>query len=121
MSKNRTIPIGKQRDPGPKAPSHLSAPTRRWWQAVVEEFEFAEHDLRILTAAAEAWDRKESARKALKEKGETYTDRFGAPRVRPEVQIERDARTAFLRAMRELALDVDPPESRPARRRGTGA
>ena len=31
-------------------------------------------------------------------------------RARPEVQIERDSRIAYLRAIRELDLDVEPPK-----------
>jgi hypothetical protein len=56
-----------------------------------------------------------AAREVLDKDGLTYTDRFGAPRARPEVAIERDSRIAFARLVRELALDVEaPPEpSRP--------
>ncbi len=46
--------------------------------------------------------------------GTTYDDRFGAPHARPEIGIERDARLAFVRCLRELGLDVsEPGESRP--------
>ncbi len=48
----------------------------------------------------------------LLKKGLTYTDRFGAPKSRPEVGIARDSKIVFMRAMRELALDVLPPEVR---------
>ncbi len=69
-----------------------------------------EHQLHILQAAAEAWDRKEQARLALIEHGLTYQDAKGMIRSRPEVQIERDSRIAFMRALRELRLDVEPPK-----------
>jgi hypothetical protein len=39
----------------------------------------------------------------------TYTDRFGAPRKRPEVSVEESARIAFARLTRELDLDCGSP------------
>jgi hypothetical protein len=49
----------------------------------------------------------QAAREAIATHGITYQDRFGAPRVRPEVAIERDARLAFARLIRALRLDVE--------------
>ncbi len=92
-----------------KPPTYLRAATRRWWAGVVEEFDLEPHHLRLLTLAAEAWDRCQQAREALSEHGITYLDRFGQPRSRPEVAVERDSRIAFARLLRELDLDVEPP------------
>jgi P27 family predicted phage terminase small subunit len=98
------------------APEHLQAETRDWFASVVTEFELEPHHVRILTLAAEAWDRTQEARAALATHGITYTDRFGAPRCRPEVAVERDSRIAFTRCVRELGLDLAPPsDSRPPR------
>jgi phage terminase small subunit len=96
-----------------EAPRHLSKKTREWWELIVREYSFEEHEFYKLTAAAEAWDRKEEARKTLKKEGLIYVDRFGQPCSRPEVGIERDARLAFLRAIRELNLGNESPDSRP--------
>src|SRR6202171_5298098 len=41
----------------------------------------------------------------------TYTDRFGAPRKRPEVSVEESARIAFARLTRELDLDCGSPSA----------
>jgi P27 family predicted phage terminase small subunit len=92
-----------------RAPSHLRNETRRWWRDVLDRYELEPHHLRLLQAAAEAWDRREQAREALAEHGLTYADRFNQPRARPEVAVERDARIAFARLVRELGLDVEPP------------
>ncbi|MGX9574077.1 P27 family phage terminase small subunit [Mesorhizobium sp. f-mel] len=99
-----------------KAPAHLRPATRKWWRSVTEEYALEPHHLRLLTRASEAWDRGEEAREKIAEHGLTYTDRFGAPRSRPEVAVERDSRIGFARLLRELALDVETPETpRPVR------
>lgn len=99
----------------PRPPVHLQASTRQWWSSVVGAFALEEHHVRLLTLAAEAWDRCCAAREAIDEHGMTFVDRFGCPRARPEVGIERDSRIAFARLIRELDLDISaPPEvSRP--------
>lgn len=93
-----------------KAPKHLKSETRRWFKGVCADYELEPHHLRLLTLAAEAWDRGQQAREALVDYGLTFNDRFNQPHARPEVAIERDARIAFARLLRELALDVEPPK-----------
>ena len=92
-----------------KAPKHLHRATKKWYREVVAEWGLEEHHIRILIGACEAWDRGVQAREVIDREGLTYEDRFGAPRARPEIAVERDARIAFLRAIRELDLDVDAP------------
>jgi hypothetical protein len=100
--------------PGPrKPPRHLRAAGRRWWLEVHANFELEGHDEPVVTLAGEALDRAVAAREAIDKHGATYLDRFGAPRARPEVAIERDSRLAFARLLRELALNVAAPDSRP--------
>jgi phage terminase small subunit len=98
----------------PRAPAHLRADTRKWFEGVLDDYRLEPHHVRLLTLAGEAWDRAREAREALAENGLTFADRFGAPHPRPEVAIERDSRTAFARLIRELDLDVDGP-AEPAR------
>lgn len=96
----------------PKAPAHLSRAARKWWSGIVESYEIEDHAIAILTAAAEALDRKEQARLILLKEGLTIPCREGA-KTHPAVAIERDSRLAFLRAVRELCLSAeDPDESR---------
>lgn len=92
-----------------QAPQHLKKKTRQWWRQVVQDYYLEPHHIRLLTLAGEAWDRCEEAREILAMEGLTYEDRFGQPRSRPEVAIERDSRLAFARLLRELDLDVEPP------------
>lgn len=96
----------------PKPPRYLSASTRRWWCSVVEQWELEPHHIMVLTAAAEAWDRLQQARTIIGKEGIAMKTRDGS-KAHPAVQVERDSRLAFLRALRELDLDVQPPaESR---------
>ena len=92
-----------------KPPRHLSREVKKWFAQVVESYELEPHHLRLLALAAESWDRTCQARAIIDELGMTYEDRFGAPKARPEISIERDSRLAFVRIIRELDLDVDPP------------
>ena len=92
-----------------KPPSYLKAATRDWFQHVLAEYSLEQHHFRLLVLAAEAWDRGQEARQAIKRNGITYVDRFGAPRKRPEISVEAESRIAFARILRELDLDVDPP------------
>lgn len=91
------------------SPAHLKPATRDWFEAVQADFALEQHHTRLLTLACEAFDRAAEAREAIATHGPVYSDRFGAPRARPEVAIERDARLAFARLLRELDLDAEPP------------
>jgi phage terminase small subunit len=93
----------------PAPPKHLTAETRRWFAEVCAAWELEEHQIKLLTLAGEAWDRCVEARTAINTHGLTFADRFGSPRARPEVGIERDSRAAFVRVLRALDLDVSPP------------
>ena len=114
----RLSAVGERRLP--TAPAHLGEATRAWWTSIVAEWDLDARHIRLLGLAGEAFDRAEQARVALAEHGITYTDRFGTPRVRPEVAVERDSRTAFARLLRDLNLHDDAPTSplalRPRRR-----
>lgn len=98
-------------------PPHLRPETASWWRAVVGAFELEHHHLRLLRLACEAWDRGQEARESLAQHGSVFVDRFGQPRARPEIAIERDSRISFARMLRELALDVEGPaeDGRPPR------
>lgn len=98
-------------------PQHLASPTAAWWASVVATFELEPHHVRLLTLAAEAWDRAEQAREALAEHGLIFLDRWDQPHSRPEIAVERDSRIAFARLLRDLDLDTGPaPDPRTPRR-----
>jgi phage terminase small subunit len=84
---------------------------------VVTEFALEQHHERLLTLAAEAWDQAVAAREELAKVGTYFADRFGQPKAHPAVAVERDARIAFARLVRELDLDSDhSPDPDPATR-----
>jgi phage terminase small subunit len=83
---------------------------------VVADFALESHHLKILEAAAGAWDRAEQARRLVDAEGLTVKDRFGQAKPHPATLIERDNRALFARLVRELGLDVEAPgDSRPPR------
>lgn len=99
-------------------PRHLSPEAREWFRRVDAEYKLEEHHLKLLQLAAEAWDRCTEARGILAKDGIIFTDVRGKPRPHPAVAIERDARLAFARLVRELRLDDEPaPDVRPPRMR----
>lgn len=99
------------------APKHLKPATAAWFSQVAADFDLEPHHLRLLTLAAEAWDRATEAREVLAAEGTYFRDRFDQPRAHPAVATERDSRVAFARLLREINLDAAPlPETpRPPR------
>ena len=99
-----------------KAPAWLRAETKKWFLGVLDDFDLEASDVRLLTLAAEAFDRATRARETLAASGITYEDRLGNIRKHPAVSIEESARIAFARLIRDLAItDSGPPaeSSRP--------
>ncbi len=94
----------------PKPPVYLSKEAKAFWRETVSEFVLEPHHLRVLEAACTALDRMNAARKEIQDRGILVEDRFGVPKANPAVAVERDARTAFLRAVRNLDLDIEPPK-----------
>jgi P27 family predicted phage terminase small subunit len=95
-----------------RPPKHLSPATRRWFAEICEQYSFESHHLRVLQAAAEAWDRCQAAREVVTAEGLIVSTRLGERKPHPAISVERDNRLAFLRAIRELGLDLDQPGGR---------
>jgi P27 family predicted phage terminase small subunit len=93
------------------APAHLSEQMREWWQAVTAQWDLDSPRLHLLQAACEAWDRMTGARQAVARLGLTFEGKDG-PRPRPEIAVERDARIAFVRIIKELGLEPPKPDRR---------
>jgi phage terminase small subunit len=92
-------------------PAHLTAPTGQWWVQVQQDYELEPHHVRLLTLACEAFDRTAQAREIIDREGPVVVTDSGM-KAHPAVAIERDARLAFARLVRELDLDTEPPADR---------
>lgn len=93
-----------------KPPRHLGPEGRSYWRAVVRRFALEEHHFAVLQAAAEARDRAAEARQIIAREGMSTSAADGRmSRAHPLLRVERDAWTAFLRAEKQLGLDVDTP------------
>jgi len=80
---------------------------------MAEEFVFENHHFTVLDVAAWAMHRSLQAREILEAEGLVVTDAKGKPLPHPCISVERDSDIRFMRAMRELNIDVSPEESRP--------
>jgi len=89
-----------------KRPTHLSVGSRTLWDHVTGTYELEAGDLLRLRTCCEAFDRLQGARRRIKADGLFVRDRFDQLKAHPAVAVERDARVGFLRALRELGLDV---------------
>jgi len=92
----------------PPPPDGLSAEAGKLWTDVFEEFELPPHAAKTLHVACQTLDRLRQAQAALAADGITLDGRQGL-RPHPAIAIERDSRTAYLRAMREIGLDLELP------------
>lgn len=91
----------------PEPPAWLDDNAASFFRTVVRDYSLEDFQLYVLTAAAEALHRYDRAREVLDAEGPTYTTGAGMIRQRPEVVVLRDSRIAFLRATRDLGLDVE--------------
>jgi hypothetical protein len=89
-------------------PRYLSKRMRALWTSIFATRKLEPHEAAILLEACLSFDRAEGARKVLEGTGLTFTDRFGQPRCRPEIAIERDNRIVFAKLIKQLNLY--PPE-----------
>jgi P27 family predicted phage terminase small subunit len=99
-----------------KIPNHLSAEAKKIWRRLVEEYAISDSGgLEILRQGLEAFDRAQAARILIEKHGLVIRDRFGAVKPNPLISCERDARSAYLSALKQLCLDVVTPHDGPGR------
>jgi P27 family predicted phage terminase small subunit len=92
------------------APEHLSDQSKDWWEGVLREFHLAPHQIKLLQAACESWDRAQEARRAIEEHGVVTKGRYGQVVANPAAVIEKESRALFARLIAQLEFPVSKPE-----------
>ena len=93
-------------------PNHLETATKKWFREVLAEYDLEPHHVKLLTLAAEAWDRSAEAEKAIRKFGVLYKDPGSdKPKVNPCIKVKEQAEIIFARLLRELNLDIEPPKA----------
>lgn len=88
-------------------PKHLTPEAKRVFRELAVEYNIVDAGgLKILTAGVEAWDRARKAMEQIGKEGMTTQDRWGQVKVHPLCSVERDARAAWLQALKLLNLDI---------------
>jgi len=94
-------------------PGKLSTEAQALRRKIVQAFEIDDPAGQLLLdQAMESFDRIRQAQAQIICDGLTITDRFGQPKPHPASFIERDARTALVRCLRSLNLDVEVPQAK---------
>jgi len=94
----------------PKPPKHLSREAKSLWKAILEEYDLQPSEQAILKLALENYDRAQTCRQQIDREGATVADPSGRIRAHPALQAEKNAVSAYLQAMRLLALNEEPPK-----------
>src|SRR5580658_4243565 len=89
---------------GGGAPCHFSPKMREFYAQVTDQYDLEPEALLMLQTACDAWDRAQQAREQLAKEGLIL-----GTRRHPAIDIEAQFTGLFLRALRQLGLDVVPP------------
>lgn len=99
-----------------RPPGHLSKEAKRIWKELTSEYGIDDAGGRaILKTGLEAYDRATGARLAIDKEGLTIKDRFGTSKPHPLLACERDARSQWLAALKQLNMDIEPLRDGPGR------
>jgi len=91
----------------PPPPDHLRPPEADLWNRLVATYSLSDvAAMSLLQTAMDSHARARQAREQIDAQGMTTTDRWGQIKPHPLLAAERDARAAYLVAMRALNLDV---------------
>jgi P27 family predicted phage terminase small subunit len=89
------------------SPHHLGKAEQRIWRDTLRDYEItSQTSLAVLTTALEAHQRARECREVIKREGMTMAGRDGQAKVHPLLAVERDARQAWLAALRVLGLEL---------------
>jgi phage terminase small subunit len=90
----------------PQPPAHLGKPEQQIWRDVFRDFSLtAQISGAVLATALEAHQRCREAREVINREG-MIVGRAGQGKVHPLLAVERDARQAWLAAIKALKLEL---------------
>jgi phage terminase small subunit len=106
----------------PPCPPGLLGEGRALWDQVTSDWDLDPAALTILHTACLARQQDHAAEALVAKEGLVVVDRFGQAKAHPAVAVARDAKSTFLRAMKQLGLDISPlqPMGRPPSTRHRG-
>jgi P27 family predicted phage terminase small subunit len=88
-------------------PDHLGEPERQIWSHVLSDYRLeTQTATAVLVSALEAHQRARMAREVIDRDGMTVVGRDGQAKAHPLLQVERDARSAWLMAIKTLGLSL---------------
>lgn len=91
----------------------ISTAGKRLKKNILAEFDISDRGgLEILDRAVESYCRMKAAEAIIDKEGLTVKNRFDETREHPALNTERKARSQFLLAIKQLNLDVFPPNHR---------
>ena len=93
----------------PKPPRHLSKESKGIWKEILGEYDLQASEQTILKLALENYDRAQMCRAQIANEGATVLAPSGMLKPHPALQAEKNAISAYLQAMRLLALNEEPP------------
>jgi hypothetical protein len=88
----------------------LKEGSKRWFRAIVDDYEPSHAEIRLLETACRAHDRAEQCRRLVDKQGVTVKDRFGQVKIHPALVEERQQRDLCRRAISNLSFDAESPE-----------
>ena len=92
-----------------QAPEHLKTAGAELWTNIQKEYGVVDSGgLALLATACECLDRMRAAQAAIEAHGELVLDRYGAPKLNPATQLEKESRAGFLLALKQMNLDLEP-------------
>jgi len=90
----------------PEPPPHFGEAEQCIWRDIFSDYEFSTKTAIAVLTTAEAHQRARECREAILREGMTVVGRDGQAKVHPLLAVERDARQAFLSAVRTLGLEL---------------
>jgi P27 family predicted phage terminase small subunit len=93
-------------NPPPPPPDHLGEVERRIWSDVIADWRGTRVSFAVLTSGLESHQVARECRETIAAEGLTIIGRDGQPKAHPLCSVERDARAAFQRAIKQLGIKL---------------